>query len=462
MSSMPWGGRFERGPHPDLLALTASIGTDLRMLPQDLASTRAHARVLAAADLLAQKEVAQVDQVCEDLMKEWEAGTLIAGPGDEDVHSLVERLLTERLGETGRRIHAGRSRNDLVANDLRLWCRDAASEAIDDLRGLISLIADFGEAQADTLMPGYTHLQRAQSVSAGFHLMAHGFALLRDARRFTAAYEAADVNVLGAGALAGNTLGLDPEIATRELGLSGTFDNAMDAVSDRDFAADLVYACAVCGVHLSRLAEEIVLWTSSEFGFARLSDDWSTGSSMMPQKRNPDMAELIRGRASGGIASLAGLLALLKGLPLAYDRDLQEDKGYVFDAVDRLRGCIRGTTGLLGAIRFDKRRMAEAASGSGAWATDLAEALVRRGVPFRDAHDATGKLVAALETQRRGLADLDADELRGFHDRFEASDLDRADPRSGLAARAGKGGTAPDRVAEQAARLRSAAEAVTI
>jgi argininosuccinate lyase len=236
----------------------------------------------------------------------------------------------------------------------------------------------------------------------------------------------------------------------------------MDAVSDRDFATDLVYACALCGVHLSRLAEEIVLWTSSEFGFARLADDWSTGSSMMPQKRNPDMAELIRGRASGGVSALTGLLTLLKGLPLAYDRDLQEDKGYVFEAVDRTRGCIRGMSGLLGAIRFDKARMADAASGDGTWATDLAEALVRRGVPFRDAHDATGKLVAALESEGRGLRELEAGELKRFHDRFEPGDLDLADPRVSLAARAGPGATAPDRVAEQAARLRSAASAVTV
>ena len=462
MSDMPWGGRFDRGPHPDLLALTASIGTDIRLLPQDVASTRAHARVLAAAGLLGDEEVVQVDRVCDDLVKEWEAGSLVATPADEDVHSLVERVLTDRLGETGRRIHAGRSRNDLVASDLRLWCRDAASETIDDLRALISVIADFGEAQSETVMPGYTHLQRAQPVSAGFHLLAHGFALLRDARRFVAAYEAADVSALGAGALAGNTLGLDPEIASRELGLAGTFANAMDAVSDRDFAMDLVYACALCGVHLSRLAEEIVLWTSSEFGFARLADDWSTGSSMMPQKRNPDMAELIRGRASGGVAALTGLLALLKGLPLAYDRDLQEDKGYVFEAVDRTRGCIRGMNALLGAIRFDKTRMTEAASTDGTWATDLAEALVKRGVPFRDAHDATGKVVAALESQGRGLPDLDPGELKTFHDRFEPSDLALADPLVSLAARAGPGATAPARVAEQAARLRSAASAVAV
>jgi argininosuccinate lyase len=456
MSDMQWGGRFERGPHPDLLALTASMETDVRLLPQDVASTRAHARVLAAAGLLEPNEVEDVDRVCDELVKEWEAGTLAAGPADEDVHSLVERVLTERLGETGRRIHAGRSRNDLVANDLRLWCRDAASDAIDDLRALISLIADFGDAQADTVMPGYTHLQRAQPVSAGFHLLAHGYSLLRDARRFAAAYDSADESALGAGALAGNTLGIDPEIAARELGLSRTFANAMDAVSDRDFAADLLYASAMCGVHLSRLAEEIVLWTSPEFGFARLSDDWSTGSSMMPQKRNPDMAELIRGRAAGGIAALAGLLALLKGLPLAYDRDLQEDKAFVFDAVDRIRAGIRGMTGLLGAIRFDKERMAAAAAGGAAWATDLAEALVARGVPFRDAHEATGRLVAALESGGRSLAELGPEELKGFHARFDAADLAAADPRVGLAARTGPGGTSPERVAEQAARLRSA------
>lgn len=458
---MLWGGRFARGPHPDMMAFTESIATDIRLLPYDVAATKAHARVLVKAGFLDAGDLDALDDVCDDLVTQWSKGELVPAPGDEDVHTLVERVLTERLGEVGRRIHAGRSRNDLVATDLRLWCRDAAALMIDRLAGLTERIAAFARAHQETVMPGYTHLQRAQPVSFAFHMLAHGFAFARDAGRFRAAHDAADVSALGAGALAGNTLQLDPAVAAAELDFAATFANAMDAVSDRDFAADLLYAIALCGVHLSRLAEEIVLWTSSEFGFARIADDWSTGSSMMPQKRNPDVAELVRGRAAGGISDLNGLLIVLKALPLAYDRDLQEDKEYLFRALDRVEGAVGATTSLLGAIRLDKDRMVRAASGGAAWATDLAELLVGRGVPFREAHGVAGGVVADLEARGLELSDAPEDFLPGHHPLLRPEDAAIAEPLEGLRRRSSLGGPAPERVDEQIGRLRALlAEAV--
>lgn len=449
-----WSGRFGSGPDPGMLSFASSLEVDMRLLPYDIAATKAHAHVLAHAGLLDDKDVDAIETTLTSLFERWAAGS-IAPDGDEDVHSFVERVLTEELGAAGRRIHAGRSRNDLVATDFRLWCRDAASDAQAAVCELIELIAELAARHAETVMPGYTHLQRAQPISLGFHLLAHGFALARDLTRFRAAFDAADVSALGAGALAGNTLELDPYIATTKLGMSRTFDNAMDAVSDRDFAADLLYASSLCAIHLSRLAEEIVLWTSSEFGFARLSDDWSTGSSMMPQKRNPDVAELTRGRAGTVIGDLTGLLAMLKGLPLAYDRDLQEDKGIVFGGADRALGCIRAMTGLLRSLSFDEVRMRAAAGGGASWATDLAETLVKRGVPFREAHEKVGELVAALDTTGSGLTEGAVAERPGF----VAEDAKVADIASSLTRRSSRGGTSAARVAEQAQQLRSAVEA---
>ena len=443
-----WSGRFDGSPDPGMLAFASSLEVDLRLLPYDVAATKAHAHVLAHAGLLDDKDLDAVESALTRLLDDWDAGT-VALADDEDVHSLVERVLTEELGDIGRRIHAGRSRNDLVATDFRLWCRDAAEEAARSLRGFLESIAEIADEHAETSMPGYTHLQRAQPVSLGFHLLAHGFSLARDLERFRRAFDAADVSALGAGAIAGNTLGLDPYIATQKLGMARTFDNAMDAVSDRDFAADLLYACSMCLVHLSRLAEEIVLWSSSEFGFAKLSDDWSTGSSMMPQKRNPDVAELTRGRAGTVIGDLTSLLAMLKGLPLAYDRDLQEDKGIVFAGTDRTIGCIGAMHGLLRSLSFDRERMGSAAAGGASWATDLAEILVTRGVPFRAAHERVGAVVAELE--RSGGA-LSAEVLsRGG---FEPGDLDVLDVNAALHRRDSRGGTSPNRVREQIEQLR--------
>ena len=448
---MLWGGRFAAGPSDSMMALTASIDVDMALLECDARATGAHARVLVAAGLLNETDLGPIDTALDKLVGEWRSGELIPGPTDEDVHSLVERELTERLGELGARIHAGRSRNDLVAQDLRLWCRDAADKLIADLAGLLTTIARRAEEHAATLMPGFTHLQPAQPVSVGFHLLAHGFALTRDADRLLSARDAADTGVLGAGALAGTTLRLEPSISARELGCSRLFDNAMDAVSDRDFACDLVYATATLGVHLSRLAEEIVMWTSPLVGFARLPDEWSTGSSMMPQKRNPDMAELVRGRAAGPIGELSSLLSLLKGLPLAYARDLQEDKALVFRAVERASGCVTGMSALIEGLTFDATRLSGAARLGSSWATDVAELLVARGLPFRDAHEVAGRLVAKVEESGSGL---DAQVLELHHDLLEAADLERLAPEHSVAARASHGGPAPARVADQITRLR--------
>jgi argininosuccinate lyase len=456
---MLWGGRFGSGPDDLMMRLTTSIAVDIRLLEQDLAATKAHGHVLVSAGLLDDVALSEVEETCDALLAEWRAGTLSPASTDEDVHSLVERELTERLGETGARIHAGRSRNDLVATDLRLWCRDRSAELVRHAAELIEVLARRALEHKDSVMPGYTHLQRAQPVSLGFHLLAHGWGLLRDARRFEAARAAADESALGAGALAGTTLPLDPDVAARELGFAGVFDNAMDAVAQRDFACDLLYAAAVCGVHLSRLAEEIVLWSSTEFAFIRLPDEWSTGSSMMPQKRNPDLAELVRGRSAAGIGDLTAMLALLKGLPLAYDRDLQEDKELVFGAADRIAGCLEGMARMIAALDFSVERLG-ATAGAGTWATDLAEALVARGVPFRAAHEATGRLVASLEERGMNLSAADEAFLKQHHSSFEAADLDLADPRVGMTARSGPGGTAPHLVAVQARALVEGAAAV--
>ena len=446
-----WGGRFGAGPDPEMFALTQSVDVDIALLGADAAATKAHARVLAKVDLLSADEVSAIDGVLDELVRQWRVGEVVPAPEDEDVHSLVERTLIQTLGETGRKIHAGRSRNDLVATDVRLYSKDAAAALGDAVRKLISVLADRAEAHTETVMPGFTHVQPAQPVSVGFHLAAHGFAFLRDLDRIERAGKSADVSVLGAGALAGTTLSLDATVATAELGFGGTFDNAMDAVSDRDFVCDLLYAMSLLGVHLSRLAEEIVLWATPAFGFARVPDEWSTGSSMMPQKRNPDMAELIRGRAAPAIGDLNSMLVLLKGLPLAYDRDLQEDKELLFRSVDRALGCVQGMTAMIEGLKFDEARLAAAAEEGAMWATDLAEILVTRGVPFREAHEVVGGVVAVLENA--GTV-LDDEILGGVHDAFVPGDAALVDPDRGMRARISHGATAPARVAEQIEALR--------
>ncbi|HWH06351.1 MAG TPA: argininosuccinate lyase [Gaiellaceae bacterium] len=368
-----WAGRVGTGLHPVVDEFLRA--EDAELMPYDCAATLAHARRLAAAGLLTADEVAEAEAVLAGL--EWE-------PGDEDVHTLIER----RLGEVGRKIHAGRSRNDQVAAAFRLYVADACAEAAEGIRAFAAAILDRAEADAETPMPGYTHLQRAQPVTVGHHLLAWVEMLERDLARFAFAAAQAEPSPLGAGALAGSTLPLPPPPGP-------VARNSLDAVADRDFALDYLYAVAVLFGHLSRIGEELVLWTTSEFGFARLPEEAATGSSMMPQKLNPDVAELARGKAGTAIGRLTGLLAVVKGLPLSYDRDLQEDKEPVFAARRDVRGALAALAVLVAGLELDRSRLAAAASDPQLLATDAAEALVRDGVPFRDAHEAVAAQVRA-------------------------------------------------------------------
>jgi argininosuccinate lyase len=387
-----WGGRFTRGLLPELERFASSLAVDYELYPYDMAGSIAHARGLKAARIITAAQLTAIERGLRRVKKELDEGSFKFAAMDEDIHTAIERRLTE-LTPAGASLHAGRSRNDQVALDLRLYCRDAAHEALLLLADLIDALAVQAGAHADWLMPGYTHLQRAQPVTLGYHLLAHAEPLLRDAERFRSAHVAAGTMPLGSGALAGSTLPLARRIVARELGLRLLTENAMDAVADRDFALDLVYACASTSVHLSRLGEDVVLWASSEFGFVDLADEIATGSSLMPQKKNPDIAELLRGRAGRSIGSFVALATVLKGLPLSYDRDLQEDKPAVFAAVDNALDSIRAATLLVGHLEFDRERLAAAAGDPLLLATDAAEELVRAGTPFRNAHEEVGQQV---------------------------------------------------------------------
>ena len=390
-----WGGRFKKGLLPELEAFSSSLQLDYELYPYDIAGSRAHARGLAAAGLLTKGQLRAIEKGLTQVERELDTGRFDFKPSDEDIHTAVERRLTELAPDAGARLHAGRSRNDQVALDLRLLCRAAAAALSASVAMLVEALARQALAHADWAMPGYTHLQRAQPVTAGHHLLAHAEPLLRDAVRLRHAYEAAGEMPLGAGALAGSTLPLQREVVMRELGFKRLSANSMDAVADRDFALDLVYACALIGLHLSRLGEDLVLWATSEFGFLRLADEVATGSSIMPQKKNPDIAELIRGRSGRALGALLSLATVLKGLPLAYDRDLQEDKPAIFGAVENAAECLEAARLVVERLEFDRQRLEAALADPGLYATDTAEQMVAAGTAFREAHRTVGRQVAA-------------------------------------------------------------------
>lgn len=397
MKGKLWGGRFTGGLLPELEAFSSSLDVDKALYPYDIAGSIAHARALHAAGLLTDQLLAATERGLTHVQEELAAGSFTFAPSDEDIHTAIERRLTELEPEAGARLHAGRSRNDQVALDLRLYCRAAAAKLAGEVAGLAASIAAQARAHAGWPMPGYTHLQRAQPATVGHHLLAHAEPLLRDCRRLQHAYESADEMPLGSGALAGTTLPIPREVVARELGFGRLTANSMDAVADRDFALDLIYACTSLGLHLSRLGEDVVLWSTAEFGFVRLGDEIATGSSIMPQKKNPDIAELIRGRSGRPLGSLVTLATVLKGLPLAYDRDLQEDKAAVFTAVDNAAGCARAARLMIERLVFDRDRLEAALADPGLYATDTAERMVAEGTPFREAHRAVGKDVAQGE-----------------------------------------------------------------
>ncbi|OHV71556.1 argininosuccinate lyase [Pseudofrankia sp. BMG5.36] len=449
-----WGGRFAGGPAEALAQLSVSVHFDWRLAPYDLLASKAHARVLHRAGLLDEVELAAMLGALDEVAADVAAGRFLPTVEDEDVHTALERALIERLGTLGGKLRAGRSRNDQVATDLRLYLRAAARQVAAAVTGLSEALVDVAEAHVDTPAPGMTHLQHAQPISFGHQLLAHVHAFARDVDRLRDWDRRAAVCALGAGALAGSSLPLDPEGVAAELGFDRAFANSIDAVSDRDFAAEFLFAAAMIGVHLSRLGEELVLWTTREFAWVELDDAFATGSSIMPQKKNPDVGELARGKSGRLIGHLAGLLATLKGLPLAYDRDLQEDKEPVFDAVDTLLVVLPAVTGTVATMKVRAERLAAAAPDGFSLATDVAEYLVRRGVPFRSAHEAVGALVAWCVVEGADLHEVSDERMAEISPELTPDVRAVLSVAGALDARSAPGGTAPARVRDQIAALR--------
>jgi len=456
-----WGGRFESGPAEALARLSVSVQFDWRLAQYDLLASRAHARVLHRAGLLDDGEFARLSSAIEGLSQDCRSGAFRPSAADEDVHTALERGLLERVGSLGGKLRAGRSRNDQVATDLRLYLRDQARQVIARLAELQTALMEQAQQHLDlqTPAPGLTHTQHAQPVLLAHQLLAHVQAFARDVARLRDWDKRAAISPLGSGALAGSSLPLDPAAVAAELGFDAPAGNSMDAVADRDFAAEFCFAAALTGVHLSRLGEEVVLWTSLEFGWAEIDDAYATGSSIMPQKKNADVAELARGKAGRLIGGLTGLLSMLKGLPLTYNRDLQEDKEPVFDAVDTLLLVLPAMAGLMSSMRFRTERLAAGAAAGHALATDLAELLVRRGVPFREAHEAVGHLVVWCEVNDCELADVSDEDLLKVSPHFTPDVRAVLSVPGALAARDTPGGTAPVRVAAQLAELREIVQA---
>ncbi len=445
-----WGGRFADGPAPELVALSRSTHFDWVLAPYDVTASKAHAKVLHKAGLLTDEQRDSLLVGLDSLGADIADGSFTPLLTDEDVHGALERGLIDRVGaDLGGRLRAGRSRNDQVATLLRMWLRDAMRRVADGVFGLIEALTAQAAAHPTAIMPGKTHLQAAQPVLLAHHLLAHAHPLLRDVDRIADFDDRTAISPYGSGALAGSSLGLDPDAIAADLGFAAAADNSIDATASRDFAAEAAFILAMIAVDVSRLAEDIILWSTTEFGYVTLHDAWSTGSSIMPQKKNPDVAELARGKAGRLIGNLAGLLATLKAQPLAYNRDLQEDKEPVFDSVAQLELVLPAMAGLTATLVFDAERMAALAPAGYTLATDIAEWLVRRGVPFRVAHETAGATVRVAETRGVGLADLTDAELAQVSAELTPEVREVLTVTGSVAARDSRGGTAPEQVARQ-------------
>ncbi|QIN78633.1 argininosuccinate lyase [Rubrobacter marinus] len=447
-----WGGRFGTTPAEAFERLNASIPFDARLAPYDIRGSIAHARMLGERGIVSGEEAAELERGLRAVLEEVEGGRFSWTLSDEDVHTAVERRLREIVGDVALKLHTGRSRNDQVALDLHLFVRDAAERMGEALLAVMRAIVEVAEANRDLVLPGYTHLQRAQPILLSHHLLAHFRAFERDLTRLRMAREAASASPLGAAALGGTPHPVEPALTAKTLGMEPLL-NSLDAVSERDFALDLLYAAAVLGIHLSRLGEEWVLWTSAEFGFARLSDAYSSGSSIMPQKKNPDAYELMRGKAGRLVGNLTALLVTLKGLPLGYQKDLQEDKEPIFDSVDAVLAVLAVLPEMLRTATFDGERMANAAGGF-ALATELADFLAARGVPFREAHRAVGRLVRRCEEAGLPFEEVPEDELVAAHPALADLPRELLTPKGSVANKSSPGSTSPDSVDAQLARAR--------
>jgi argininosuccinate lyase len=450
-----WSGRFAQAPDRRLEAFNASVAFDVRLVREDIRGSIAHARMLGKQGIIGVEDAVVLERGLWQVLSEVDGGDFTLTVADEDVHTGVERRLREIVGAVAGKLHTGRSRNDQVATDLRLWTKGALLALMSGVLDLAGALAETAGANPDLAMPGYTHLQRAQPVLLAHHLLAYVAMMHRDLDRLEDAYRRTDVMPLGAGALAGVTYPIDREATRTDLGFSAISANSLDAVSDRDFVLDVLYACSTIAMHLSRLAEEIILWASAEFRFLELADAFSTGSSIMPQKKNPDVAELARGKTGRVFGNLVAMLTVAKGLPLTYNKDFQEDKEALFDSVDTVLATLDVLPPMIRTARWRSDRMAEAAIADFSLATDAADLLARRGIPFREAHEVTGKLVAGCIAQGKTFADLTDAEWTAAHPIF-ATERPPLTAAESLAARDVPGGTAPNRVADQLAAARDA------
>ncbi len=451
-----WGGRFQKSTDPQVEAFTESISFDKRLAPFDIEGSLAHVQTLVKAKLLSPAEGKKLSNGLNKVRKIFVMGKLSLDTSQEDIHTAIENALTQIVGPLGGKLHTGRSRNDQVATDLRLFLRHSTKEAVHAGTALLELLARLVAEEKDTLMPGYTHLQRAMPVTLGHHLAAYAFMLTRDMDRFLAAWDRANALPLGSGALAGTNHPFDRQRAAKLLRLKSAMPNSLDAVSDRDVYVDFLSAAAITQMHLSRFSEDLILWASTEFGFIEMDDAFATGSSLMPQKKNPDVAELIRGKAARTIANLTGLLTLLKGLPLSYNRDLQEDKHFIFDSADTVVSSLKTMTGFLASVKFNREKMGQKADEDlTLLATDLADILVAEGMPFRRAHEAVGQVVTYCLEHGKRIQDLNDHILRKFSDLFPMGTAENLSVHHSVNQKKTVGGTSPQNVLRQSALLKN-------
>lgn len=444
-----WSGRFEQGVSEFTQEFGASLPIDKAMYHQDIAGSRAHARMLAAQGVISEEDKQKIVDGLTAIEKRIDEGDFVFDINDEDIHMSIEKVLTENIGDAGARLHTGRSRNDQVVTDTRLYAKELARELMVANVSLREALFEAAEKTFGVILPGYTHMQHAQPVLLSHHFMAYFWMFSRDFKRLSAALDAADMNPLGSAALAGTTYPLDRMATTKELGFAAAIPNSLDAVSDRDFLLDLNYACSVSMIHLSRLCEEIILWSTSEFGFITLSDSYSTGSSIMPQKKNPDFAELIRGKSGRVVGDLVALLVTMKSLPLAYNKDLQEDKEGAMDAAKTLYDCMICMKGMIATMSINQDAMDEQAKKGYLAATDVADYLAKKGMPFRKAHEVVGHLVLLCDKRGSDLSDLSLDDFRAESELFEQDITEALDLESIVAARTTFGGTGHSAVKEQ-------------
>jgi len=441
MSKKLWGGRFTKSESKSATEFNASIDFDQKMYRQDIAGSRAHAAMLAKQGIISQDDAAAIDAGLAEILADIEAGKIAFTIENEDIHMNIESILTERIGEPGKRLHTARSRNDQVAVDFRLWTKEAAISVLDDLKRLLNSIYTIAESHKNSIMPGYTHLQRAQPVTPAYHFMAYFHMFKRDYSRFADCIDRMDYLPLGAGALAGTTYNTDRRFLAEQLGFAGIVENAMDAVSDRDFALEFLSDASICMMHLSRFCEELIIWSSTEFKFIEIDDAYSTGSSIMPQKKNPDMAELIRGKTGRVYGDMITLFTLMKGLPLAYNKDMQEDKPPVFDAAETLRACINIFADMLDTMTFNTDIMEQAAKSGFMNATDAADYLVSKGVPFRECHEIIGQIVLYCINHGKAIEELSLQQLQDFSPKFGPDIYENIDLRACVKAKKSEGST---------------------